>query len=331
MDAARLSAARALTGLVVAFALLLAAVAGAQPAPGKVARVAVLTIGVNPRSTTFNAGFEGRLRELGWIDGKTVSLQWRAPKPGQRLVDLAAAVVREGVDVIVAPGPEAPLQAARDATARVPIVMIAINYDPVERGYVASLARPGANITGLFYRQFEVGAKQVELLAQVLPAASRLGVLWDTASADQLKALEVAARTLRIEPMPIEIRSSDDYEAAIATLQRSRVAGVIVAGSPLFFRDRARIHQLLSKHRLPSAGAAGYVDAGPLISYGPDLVYFFSRGADYVDRILRGARPADLPVEQPTRFELTINLRTAKALGVTVPPALLARADTIVE
>jgi putative ABC transport system substrate-binding protein len=233
--------------------------------------------------------------------------------------------------VIVAPGPEAPLQAARDATPRVPIVMIAINYDPVERGYIASLARPGANITGLFYRQFEVGAKQVELLAQALPAASRFGVLWDTTSADQLKALEVAARTLRIEPMPIEIRSSDDYEAAIATLQRSRVAGVIVAGSPLFFRDRARIHQLLSKHRLPSAGAAGYVDAGPLISYGPDLVHFFSRGADYVDRILRGARPADLPVEQPTRFELTINLRTAKALGVTVPPALLARADTIVE
>ena len=330
MDAARLTA----VGFLALVLGLLAGPAVAQPSAGKFAKIVVLSVGVNPPSAPFNVAFEQRLRDLGWVEGRTMTLQWRVAKPGERLADVAAATVRDGVDVIVTPGPEAPLQAAREATAqdtRTPIVMIAINYDPVERGYVASLPRPGGNVTGVFYRQFEVGVKQLELLTQALPGVSRVGLLWEQASADQVKPIEVAARALRVEVVPVEVKPPWDYEGAIATLKRGRVGGVVVAGSPVFFRDRARLQALLIQHRLPASGTLAYADAGSLISYGPDLLDFFRRGADYVDRILRGARPADLPVEQPTRFELSINAKTAKTLGITVPPEVLARADTVIQ
>jgi putative ABC transport system substrate-binding protein len=303
----------------------------AQPAAG-LRRVVVVTSGVNPRSAPFNVAFENRLRELGWVSGQTLAVEFVAAKPGEGLAEVATAAVRRKPDVIVATGPEDPLRAVQQSTATIPIVMVAINYDPVAKGHVASQARPGGNVTGVLYRQLEVDAKQLEFLAQILSKGARVAVIWDPTSADQLHAVEAAARVVGTPIQKVEVLPPYDFETAFKTAQQGRAEGVLVLGSAMAFRERARIAQLALRHRLPSAGPASIAHgSGLLLGYGPDLNALFRRAAEYVDRILKGAKPADLPVEQPTKFELVINLKTAKALGLTIPPSLLQRADQVIE
>ena len=305
--------------------------AAASQSSGKIYRVVVLGIGVNTRSAPFYVGFERRLRELGYAEGRNLILAYRYPEAGKPLDEIARQIVREPVDVIVATGPEPPLQAASSATRRVPIVMVAMNYDPVRRGYIKSLARPGGNVTGVSYQQLDLSSKQLEFLLTAAPGSARVGVLWEPFIADQLQAVEAAARALRVEVVPVEVPPPYDYERAFSTLRDGRLRGVVVLGSPVFFRDQARIQQLALREGLATVGTRGYAKAGALLAYGPDLVSIFERAADYVDRVLRGERPAEIPVEQPTKFELVVNLRTAKALGLTIPQSLLLRADEVIQ
>lgn len=308
----------------------MAATAGAQPTT-KTPRIGVLSP-VNPRTEPQFVAFEQRLRELGWTDGGSVTIDFRRPENLEELPANAADLVRSGVSVIVATGPEPPLKASRQATTTVPIVMIAINYDPVERGYIAGLPRPGGNITGVFYPQLDLGAKQLELLREAVPKATSLAVLWDARfSADQLPAIEAAGKLLKIELQKVEVAPPYDLETAFTRVKAGRASGVLVAGSPVFFRERARISELALKHRLPSMGAGGLAESGTLLGYSPSLDGLFRRAADYVDKILRGAAPANLPVEQPSTVDLTINLKTARALGLALPPALLQRANRVIE
>ena len=222
------------------------------------------------------------------------------------------------------------MKAASRATRTIPIVMVALNYDPIALGYVESLARPSGNITGLFFRLLEVTAKQLELLREALPEGAPIAVLWEAAAADQMRSATAAAAVLRVNLQPVEVREPYDFEAAFTALTRRRAAGVLVVGGPVFFRERGRIADLALKHRLPSMSSA-FPDPRYMMGYGPDLSEALRRAADYVDKILKGATPAVLPVEQPTKFELVINLKTAKALGVTIPPSLLTRADQVIE
>ena len=304
---------------------------GNADAQQSVPRVGVLSP-INPRSAPHFVAFEGRLRELGWLDGKTVTIDFRRPEKTEDLSTAATDLVRRGAAVIVAAGPEPPLKALHRATTTIPIVMTAINYDPIERGYVASLARPGGNITGLFYRQLELGAKQLQLLREALPKVFRLAVLWESAfSADQLPAIETAAQDLKVDLVRVEVGPPYDLETAFTKLKDGRVAGVLVAGSPVFFRERARIGKLALKFRLPTMSATALVETGGLIGYGPSLNGIYRRAAEYVDKILRGTPPAELPIEQPSVFELVISMKTARALGLTLPQTLLQRADRIIE
>ena len=317
-----------LAGLTAVVARPLAA---ASQQAGKTFQVVVLGIGVNRRSAPFYVGFERRLRDLGYVEGQNLRLEYRYPDAGQPLDDIARQIVRGPVDVIVATGPESPLKAASKATRRVPIVMVAMNYDPVRRGYIASLARPGGNVTGVSYQQLDLSSKQLEFLVTAVPGSGRVGVLWEPFIADQLQAVQAAARALRVELVAVEVPPPYDYERAFGTLRDGRLRGVVVLGSPVFFRDQARIQQLALREGLATVGTRGYAKAGALLAYGPDLVSVFERAADYVDRVLRGERPADMPVEQPTKFELVVNLQTAKALGLTIPQSLLLRADEVIQ
>jgi putative ABC transport system substrate-binding protein len=307
-----------------------AAVAAEAQQPGK-ARVGVLSVGANPRSASFYAAFEQRLRELGHIEGQTVIIDFRAPSRGEDLSQVADALVRQRPDVLLVAGPEVSMKAARRATRTIPIVMVALNYDPIALGYVHSLARPGGNITGLVYRGVDTAPKQLELLREALPADATVAVLWDAqAAADQVRALEAASTSLGVKLHKVEVGPPYDFDAAYAAATRSRAAGILLLGSPMFFRERARIEDLALKHRLPSITSA-YPDLRATFGYGPNLSHMLRRAADYADKILKGAQPGELPVEQPTKFELIINLKTAKALGLTIPPSLLARADQVIE
>jgi putative ABC transport system substrate-binding protein len=304
----------------------------AQPSP-KTPQIGIITP-VAVRSAPQFVAFEERLRELGWADTRNVVIDFRRPDNADDLPGAAAELVKKKVDVILATGPEAPLKAARQATTMIPIVMIAVNYDPVERGYVAALARPGGNITGVFFRGLEVGPKQLQLLKEALPKAARLAVLWEPFSADQLTAIEAAARTLKVELHKVKVSPPYDLDAAFARVKAARVGGLLVVGSPVFLRERARISELVLKHRLPTMSGVGITpetDAAILLRYGPRLTDLFRRAADYVDRILRGTAPADLPVEQAAKFEFVINLKAARQLGVTLPQTLVQRADRIIE
>ena len=274
-------------------------------------RIAVLS-GASPRSTPQEVAFESRMRELGYIEGQNLAISFHtAEGHAERFPQIAAEAVSEQPEVIVAIGPEAGLRAVHAATTSIPIVMVAMDYDPVARGYIASLARPGGNITGIFAEQIELAAKRLQLLAEIVPAAKRLGVLSDEFAADQ---------------------PPYDFAPAMATLRERRAGGVLVLTSPVFFRERRALSESVLHVGLPASfGLREWVEEGGLMSYGASLVNIRRSAADYVDRILKSAKPADLPVEQPTKFELVINLRTAKALALTVPQSLLARADEVIE
>jgi putative ABC transport system substrate-binding protein len=274
------------------------------------------------------------LRELGWIEGKNIAFERRyAENRLDRLPALAAELVDLKVDVIVAAGTLAPL-AAKRATTTIPIVMTAAG-DPVGSGLVPNLARPGGNVTGLSLMVPDLGGKRLELLKELLPRMSRVAVLWNAANpypALVFKETERAAQTLGIEVQSLEVREPNDFGNAFEAAERHQPDALIMVEDPLTIDFRKQIADFALTHRLPAMnGFRQFVDAGGLMAYGASLSDLLRRAAGYVDKILRGAKPSDLPVEQPTKFELVINLKTAKALGIEIPPMLLARADEVIE
>ena len=277
------------------------------------------------------------LRELGYIEGQDIAIEYRyAEGKRDRAAELAAELVRLKVDIIVAAGGDIPIRAAKNATKTIPIVMIGGGADPVEAGYVESLARPGGNVTGVTNLSRELGGKRLELLKEAVPKLSRVAVFYAPGCPfivrDVKEVLPVAARALRLTLQPWEVRSADDLERAFAALNKQRPDGLYVSGGPQMAANEKRIADFALKSRLPSMyQSKEAVDAGGLMYYGADLADSYRRVATYVDRILKGAKPADLPVEQPTKFELVINLKTANQIGLTIPPEVLARANKLIK
>ncbi len=273
------------------------------------------------------------MRDLGYVEDQDFAFEYRsADGKVERLPTLAADLVHLNVDLIVTTTAPA-ARAAKEATTTIPIVMVGVNYDPLALGYVASLARPGGNVTGLFFLHLDLLAKRLGVFKEMLPSVGRVAVLSDPLSADQLKQVEVVNRSLGFKLHPVELREPQlDVESAFRAAVRSRAEGLFVLETVNIFRERSQIAQLALKHRLPTSFAfREYVDAGGLASYGVNFPDMGRRAAIYVDRILKGAKPADLPVEQATKFELVINLKTAKTLGLTIPTSVLARADQVIE
>jgi putative ABC transport system substrate-binding protein len=307
--------------------------ADAQPA-GKVSRVGVLMTGTQSGSTTYIAAFRQGLGEQGYVEGRNIVIEYRYGDGNfDRLPKLAAELVALGVDLIVTSGAP-PTRAAQNATRTIPIVMTVVG-DPVKSGFIAGLARPGGQITGLTQLATELNVKRLDLLKQASPNVSRIAVLFDTAAgvASPLRDLRTAARALGVNLLPLELRGPDpDLEGAFRTAARERVGALLVISGPTQELHKKRIADLAAANRLPAIYAQReYVDVGGLMSYSVSLPDLFRRAATYVDKLLKGMKPADLPVEQPTRFELVINLRTAKALGLAIPASLLARADQVIE
>ena len=314
---------------------LLAAPLGAEAQPGKLVRIGLLDYGdSNSSSGARWKAFRERLRELGYVDGQNVVFEPRWGN-GQlpRLSSLAAELIVAKVDILVTAGSEAAI-AAQHRTNSIPIVM-ATGGDPVEMGLASSLARPAKNVTGVISLIAQLTVKRLELLKQLIPRASRVALLRDPdnrSSAFSLRAAEGAAKPLGLVVQGFSVRNSRALEAAFVAIKRARSDAVIFGENTLFMADRGLIADLALSHRLPMMVAAKeYAEAGALLSYGTDYLDLFRRAATYVDKILKGAKPGDLPIEQPTKFELVINLKTAKALGLTIPPSLLQRADQVIE
>jgi len=300
----------------------------------KVWRIGVLTLAPLEAAMPLHRNFDEGLRDLGYVEGRNIILERRSAggRP-DKLPELAAELVRLRVDVIVAAiNPQ--LAAAKRATTTIPIVMVHAD-DPVEAGYVASLAHPGGNITGLtFEASTESEGKRLEILKEIVPRLSRVAILRqaDTGSAETVAGIEIAARRLGVTLDVVYIRVLEDFENAFKMVMSGHPGALNVYGGPLTWMRRQQIADFAIKNRLPTIHSLKeYAEAGFLVSYGPNLPAAYRRAASYVDKILRGAKPGDLPVEQPTKFELVINLKTAKALGLTIPPALLARADQVIE
>ena len=316
--------------IVVTAGLLLAALAGAQQ-PAKIARVGVLLFG-SPTSDPNLAAFVAGLRELGWVEGRNLRLEYRSaegrPEP---LRELAQQVVSLKPDVIVVLGGDmAPL--AKDATSTIPIVMLT-SQDPVETGIVASFARPGSNLTGVAFVSAETASKRLQFLKEAVPSVSRVAVLWNPDHPDgEYRDIEAAARRLGVRVQSLEVRRPEQFAEAFQAATQARSEALMVVSSRFMNLNRARILEFAGKQRIPLVTGWGpWVRAGALLSYGPDLDVLVKRAATHVDKILKGARPADIPIEQPTKFELVVNLKTAHALGLTIPPAVLGRADLLIE
>jgi len=316
---------------VTGFAGLLAAprAAEAQPA-GKVPRIGFLSDSRQP----WDEGFRQGLRELGYVAGHNITIEYRYGEGKfERLPGLAAELVRLNVDLVVAGGTQA-TSSAKQATGVIPIVM-GVSADPVGNGFVASLARPGGNITGLTSLSPDLSGKRLALLKEIVPRLSRVSVLWNSGNPDnasQLREAEAAANALGVQLLPIGVRSSNEFDKAFSVINNARADVLYTLGDSLFANNRKRIVDFAAKNQLASMFSTRQaVEAGGLVSYGTDFVDLFRRAAIYVDKILKGAKPADLPIEQPTKFELVINLKTAKALGLTILPSLLLRADQVIE
>jgi putative tryptophan/tyrosine transport system substrate-binding protein len=301
--------------------------------PAKLLQLGILTFDV-PRSEPFLEVFFQELRRLGYVEGQNIAFEFRsADGRVDRLSDLAAELVRLKVNVILASATGAAL-AAKNATSEIPIVFTAVSY-PVGSGLVASLARPGGNITGLTNLTTDLSAKRLELLKEAFPGTSPVAVLSnpkDPISGPILQEVETAARALAVKLQLFEVRDPKEFGSALSGMTRARAGKLLVLTSQMFLRQRARIVDIAAKHRLPSMfWTAEFVTAGGLMSYGTNTPDLYRRAATYVDKILKGTKPADLPVEQPTKFEFIVNLKTAKQIGVTIPPNVLARADRVIK
>ena len=314
--------------------LLLGTVPAAAQQSAKVPRIAFLAGGSRSADALLIETFWQRMKALGYIEGKNITAEYRfAEGMPERLSNLAAELVRLNVDIIVAPGSGA--VAAKKATNTIPII---ITYgDPVGQGLVASLAHPGGNVTGLSGFVSELGGKKLELLKEAFPRVSRVAVLWWTnpsgigQDALLLGEMKVAAGALRVTLQPLGLRGLDDVEPAFSAIKGERANALIVLRNPLTATHRPRIVDFAAKSRLPAMyGDREFVEAGGLMSYGVNIADLWGRAATYVDKILKGTKPADLPVEQPTKFEFVINLKTAKQIGLTIPPNVLARADRVI-
>ena len=322
--------------LIAAGALLAAPLVAEAQQAAKVARIGYLSnrLGAYPH---LQEAFRQGLRDLGYVEGRNLVIEYRdAEGKTERLPALAAELVALKVDVIVAPNTVAAL-AAKHVTRTLPIV-VAVAADPVASGLVTSLARPGGNVTGLSILASELVGKCLELLAQAVPAASRVAVLWtpgvlgERTDQDMLKGAEAAGRALGVRLQFVEARGPADFDRAFSDMARTRAGALTVLASHVFVNERRRLVDLAAKHRLPAVYPwREFVEAGGLMAYGPSIADLYRRAATHVDKILKGTKPADLPVEQPTKFELAINLKAAKALGLTVPPSLLQRADQVIE
>jgi putative tryptophan/tyrosine transport system substrate-binding protein len=311
-------------------AVFLPSVSAAQQ-PKKIPRIGFLSpTSDDSRVEAFRQG----LRELGYQEGQNIIIEYRwAEGRFEQLPELAVELVRLKVDMVVAVVTQASL-AAKKATRTIPIVMIGV-ADPVSSDLVASLARPGANITGTSSMTAEIVGKQLELLKETLPKISRVAVLWNPANpifqAIQLKETEDAGRALGVRLQLVEARGADEIDRAFETVARERTRAVLILNDPVFTAHRKRTADLSAKHRLPAvSGTLEYTEAGGLMAYGPSFPDMYRRAATYVDKVLKGAKPADLPIERPTKFELVINLKTARQIGLTIPPNVLVRADKLI-
>jgi putative ABC transport system substrate-binding protein len=310
--------------------------AGAAPAqaPGRVRRIGLLSLFTPSETAPWHEALRLGLRELGWIERENIGIEYRyAEGKDERLPDLAADLVRLKVDVIVASStPEA--LAARKVTRTIPIVMV-VPGDPVASRLVESLARPGGNVTGLTTMSPQLAGKRLELIKEIVPGLSRVGVLWfpqSPAGKIQWEELQVPARQLGIRLHSLEVRSRDDLDKAFEDATRARVGALVLFAASVITSNLKRIADFAAKSRLPSIFQYSYfADAGGLVAYGPDRTDMYRRAATYMDKILKGARPGDLPIEQPTKFELVVNMKTAKALGLTIPQPFLMRADRVIE
>jgi putative ABC transport system substrate-binding protein len=311
---------------------VLSAPLAVQAQPGKTARIGYLSLRSGP--SFLDEAFRQGLRDLGYAEGQNIVIEYRwSDWSPNRAAAFAAELVRLNVDVIVSSGGAVPALAAKKATKTIPIVFTTAN--PVGVGLVRSLDRPGGNLTGVNILTVELNAKRLELLKDAVPNVSRVAILANPANpATQraLKDLEDAGRILRVKLQVIEVRERQEIDGAFAAMARERAEALLVVSDPMFFAQRERIVDLAAKNRLSGVFEwREFAEAGGLLSYGTNITAMYRRLASYVDKILRGAKPSDLPVEQPTQFELVINMKTAKALGLTIPPPLLVRADKIIQ
>src|SRR5678810_817726 len=305
--------------------------------PKKLVRIGYLVAADPASDSTRSESIRLALRELGYIEGQNIAIEYRyAERKRDQLSALADELVRLKVDIVVVAGGPAPIRAAMKATTTIPILMVGTPDDPVEAGLVKSLARPGGNVTGLTNVTRELGGKRLELLKGAVPKVARVAVFYDpTVPASVLdikQVLPIAASGLGLTLQPKEVRATDNFEKVFAALNKQRPDGLYVTTGPLMFANQKRIAGFALESRLPSMhGRREAVDAGGLMSYGADIADSYQRVASYVDKILKGAKPADLPIEQPTKFELVINLKTAKHIGWTIPQKVMAKADRVIK
>ena len=317
-----------LGGAAVAYPLA----ARAQPA-GRLYRIGFLwdSPTVFPEAMT---AFRDELRKLGYVEGRTIAIEyrWAEGKP-ERMLEMAKELVGLKVDIIIAPS-SIYTGAAKAATSDIPIIFFS-HADPLGSGHVASLARPGGNVTGISLMMTETNVKLLELLKESVPGLTRVAVVWDPATPSHgpgLRAVEIAARTLGLRCQALAVRGPAEYDEAFAAMTRESADAVLVLSTPVYTAGAKRLAELAISHKLPSMfGPSEHAEAGGFMSFGPDRADLWRRGAIYVDKVLKGAKPADLPVEQPTKFGLVINIRTAKALGLTIPESFLLRADKVIE
>jgi putative tryptophan/tyrosine transport system substrate-binding protein len=320
--------------IVVALSALLFALCSSAEAQqqAKVVRIGYLTVISLSSNVARVEAFRQGLRELGYVEGKNIVIEWRSAEGKlDRVSGIAAELVRLKVDIIVTAGPQA-TRTAKEATVTIPIVM-AFDTGPIGNGFVVSLARPGGNITGLSALSPELGGKQLELLKEIIPKLSRVAVFGNSkepANPQSLREAELAAGAFRMKLQHVDVLSPKDIETAFQAARKGRADALLVLGAFILNPHRAQIADLVVESRLPAIyNAVEWVEAGGLMSYGTSISDLFRRAATYVDKILKGAKPAELPVEQPTKFELIINLKAAKQIGLTIPPSVLARADKV--
>jgi putative ABC transport system substrate-binding protein len=318
------------------FVTLLSGAAAAWPLAVRAQQPAMTHVGIvtiQPRTASMYAALDQRLRELGYVEGQNLALDYVNPEhQAGGNAGAIAELLRRKVEIILVTYLST-MKAALGAGVTVPIVMMAVDYDPLALGYVKSLARPGGNVTGLYLQQLDLSKKRVELLTQALPSVHAATVFWDSVSEDQWKATTSAAAGFGLQLAGVELRDQPyDYEKALAQAPPDGRSVVFFPTSPVFFRDRQRIADFALRHKIASVfGLREWVDAGGLFSYGVVLSAMYRRAAELVDTIAKGAKVADLPVEEPTKFELVLNMKTADAIGVTFSPAILVRADDVIE